>query len=47
MPAPEGNKFLFQNENKAVVAGAESFPPSIKMLLGPDCMSNVVGEEHK
>jgi hypothetical protein len=47
MPAPEGVKYLFSNENKTVVAGALSSPPSVRMLLGPDSLFNAVGDQHK
>jgi cytochrome P450 family 26 subfamily A len=42
--APEGNKFLFANENKLV---QNSWPPSVAKLLGRHAISIKTGEEHK
>ncbi|KAH8938768.1 hypothetical protein BDL97_16G102100 [Sphagnum fallax] len=42
--APEGNKFLFANENKLLI---QSWPSPIKNLLGQHSMANKSGEEHK
>ncbi|CAK9883310.1 unnamed protein product [Sphagnum jensenii] len=41
---PEGNKFLFSNENNLVQA---SWPSSIHKLLGHDSIMTKIGEEHK
>ncbi|KAH8935233.1 hypothetical protein BDL97_17G018500 [Sphagnum fallax] len=42
--APDGNKFLFANENKLV---QNSFPSPIKKLFGPNSLLNKTGEEHR
>jgi len=42
--APEGNKFLFANENKLVQS---SWPRSVTKLLGRHALSTKTGEEHK
>ncbi|CAN5962129.1 unnamed protein product [Sphagnum jensenii] len=42
--APEGNKFLFANENKLV---QNSWPPSVVKLLGRHSLATKTGEEHK
>jgi len=42
--APEGNKFLFANENKLV---KNSWPPSVAKLLGRHALTVKTGEEHK
>ncbi|CAM6059987.1 unnamed protein product [Sphagnum tenellum] len=44
MGPPEGNKFLFSNENNLVQA---SWPSSIHKLLGRDKIMTKIGEEHK
>lgn len=44
VPAPEGNKFLFANENKLV---HNAWPPSVAKLLGTGSMALKVGDEHK
>jgi hypothetical protein len=44
VPAPEGNKFLFANENKLV---QNAWPPSVAKLLGTGSMTLKVGDEHK
>jgi hypothetical protein len=41
---PEGNKFLFSNENNLVQA---SWPSSIHKLLGHYSIMVKMGEEHK
>jgi cytochrome P450 len=41
---PEGNKFLFSNENKLVQA---SWPSSINKLFGRGSIAVKIGEEHK
>jgi hypothetical protein len=41
---PEGNKFLFANENKLVQS---SWPPSMAKLLGRHALAVKTGEEHK
>jgi cytochrome P450 len=41
---PEGNKFLFSNENNLVQA---SWPSPVIKLLGRGSISTKVGEEHK
>lgn len=43
LPAPEGNKFLFANENKLV---QNAWPPSVASLLGNSLVTQV-GDEHK
>jgi cytochrome P450 family 26 subfamily A len=42
--APEGNKFLFANENKLV---QNSWPASVAKLLGRHALIVKTGEEHK
>jgi cytochrome P450 family 26 subfamily A len=42
--APEGNKFLFANENKLV---QNSWPSSVVKLLGRHAFLTKIGEEHK
>jgi cytochrome P450 family 26 subfamily A len=42
--APDGNKFLFANENKLM---QNSFPSPIKKLFGPNSLINKTGEEHR
>ncbi|XP_024362776.1 cytochrome P450 716B1 [Physcomitrium patens] len=42
--APDGNKFLFANENKLV---QNHWPPSVSRLLGEHSMATKVGEEHR
>jgi cytochrome P450 family 26 subfamily A len=42
--APDGNKFLFANENKLV---QNSWPSPIKKLFGPNSLMNKTGEQHK
>jgi len=44
LPAPEGNKFLFANENKLVL---NSWPPSVAKLLGKGSLAVKCGDEHK
>nr|PNR43492.1 hypothetical protein PHYPA_015873 [Physcomitrium patens] len=44
MGAPEGNKFLFGNENKLV---QNSWPGPVTRLLGKNSLTVLVGEEHK
>jgi len=44
LPAPEGNKFLFANENKLV---HNSWPPSVAKLLGEGSLAVKCGDEHK
>jgi cytochrome P450 family 26 subfamily A len=42
--APDGNKFLFANENKLV---QNSWPSPIKKLFVPNGLINKTGEQHK
>ncbi|KAH9548171.1 hypothetical protein CY35_11G074800 [Sphagnum magellanicum] len=42
--APDGNKFLFANENKLV---QNSWPSPVKKLFGPNSLMNKTGEQHK
>jgi hypothetical protein len=42
--SPEGNKFLFSNENKLVQA---SWPSSMHKLIGRGNIVMKIGEEHK
>jgi cytochrome P450 len=42
--APDGNKFLFANENKLV---QNSWPSPVKKLFGPNSLINKTGEQHK
>ncbi|CAK9197081.1 unnamed protein product [Sphagnum troendelagicum] len=42
--APDGNKFLFANENKLV---QNSWPSPIKRLFGPNSLMNKTGQQHK
>ena len=44
LPAPEGNKFLFANENKLV---HNCWPPSVAKLLGKGSMVMKTGDDHK
>lgn len=41
---PDGNKFLFSNENKLV---QNRWPPSMIKILGKETVINQVGEEHR
>ncbi|EFJ33146.1 hypothetical protein SELMODRAFT_84634 [Selaginella moellendorffii] len=44
MPGPDGNKFLFSQENKLVVG---CWPPSTASLLGPCSLAVQTGQEHR
>lgn len=44
VPAPEGNKFLFANENKLVHS---AWPASVAKLLGPGSLVTKTGDDHK
>jgi hypothetical protein len=44
LDAPEGNKFLFSNEDKLV---QNSWPSSMKKLLGCGSLTTQTGKKHK
>lgn len=41
---PDGNKFLFSQENKLV---ENRWPPSMLKILGENTIINLVGEQHR